>query len=83
MAEDKGTTRQDFPEVRDKIVDSVEFSAESDYYALTIRFQDKTVLNFSIEPCVFTFPVYSQFTDEGEENIVKKYEPIRSKLLKT
>ena len=86
MADIQGTpesrTRQEFPEAKGKIVEGVEFSVEADYYAITIRFQDRTVLNFSIEPCVFTFPVYSQFTDRGEESIVKKYEPIRSRLLK-
>ena len=82
MAENKGTTRQDFPEVRDKIVEIVELSVEPGYYGITIRFQDKTKLNFSIEPCVFAFPVYSDITG-GEDKPLKRYKPISSKLFKT
>ena len=79
MADIKGTpTRQDFPEAKDKIVDIVELSVEAGYYAIAIRFQDKTQLTFSVKPCVFTLPRYSQWTPEGEENIVKEYEPISS-----
>ncbi|HEY6348385.1 MAG TPA: hypothetical protein VI636_03145 [Candidatus Angelobacter sp.] len=78
MADPKVTsTRQDFPEARDKIVELVELDVEADYYAITMRFQDKTSLTFSIEPCVFTFPRYSR-SEDGEEKIVKEYEPIRS-----
>ena len=84
MAEDKTTdspdphTRQDFPEVKGKIVDRVEFDIEADFYGVTIRFQDRTSLTFSMESCVFTFPIFSQWTDEGEENVIKEYQPVRS-----
>ena len=87
MANDKGThshdlpTRQDFPEVKDKIVDIVELSAETGFYAITIRFQDSTTLTFSIEPCVVAFPVFSAWTD-GEENQLKRYQPILGKISK-
>ena len=77
MAEEKGTGKRDFPEVNGKIVDRVELDIEADFYGITIWFQDKTVLHFGIEPCVFTFPRFSDWT-EGEEKIVKEYEPIRS-----
>jgi hypothetical protein len=52
MAAIKGThspkkhTRQGFPEVRNKIVDSVELFAHTGYYGITIRFQDKTTAHF-------------------------------------
>jgi len=81
MADNQSTpaprARQDFPEVKDKIVEIVELSVESDYYGISIRFQDKTSLTFSIEPAVFTFPIYSQWTD-GEEKILKEYQPVSS-----
>ena len=77
MADNKGT--REFPEVKDKIVDLVEFSAETDYYGITIRFQDKTALTFSIEPCVVAFPVFADWTG-GEEKQMKRYQPIRSKV---
>ena len=78
MADIKGTTKQDFPEVKGKIVDAVELVVEASFYGISVCFQDRTSLTFSIEPCVFTFPIYSQWTPEGEENIVKEYQPVRS-----
>src|SRR5690242_13223544 len=74
-------TRQDFPEARDKIDDIVELTAEADYYRITIRFQDSTTLTFVIEPCVAAFPIYSNWTD-GEEKILKQYQPSFGKVPK-
>lgn len=71
------TAKQGFPEVKGKIIESVELDVEASFYSVAIFFQDKTSLTFSIEPCVFTFPVYSQWA-EGEEMIVKEYQPVRS-----
>jgi hypothetical protein len=85
MAESKDTnlpnppTRHDFPEVKGKIVEAVEVTVTSEYYGITVRLQDKTTLNFVMEPCVFAFPVYSDFTS-GEEKILKQYRPIRSAI---
>ena len=77
MADTKVTRiRQDFPEVKDKIVDLVEFDIEPDFYGVTIRFQDKTALTFSMESSVLTFPVWEDWT-EGERKIIKEYQPIR------
>src|SRR5262249_27261079 len=75
----KTEIHQNFPEVKGKIVEIVELSVESDYYGITIRFQDKTTLTFAIEPCLATLPVYSERTD-GEEKIVKEYPPVRSEV---
>ena len=72
-------TRQDFPEVKVKIVDSVELDVEASFYGITIRFQDRTALTFDIEPCLVTFPVYADWTG-GEEKLLKKYRPVRSKV---
>jgi len=85
MADNKGThlpgppTRQDFPEARDKVVEIVELTVEPDYYGITIRFQDKTALTFSMEPCVFVFPIYEDWTS-GDAKVLKQYQPIRSKI---
>lgn len=68
---------QDFPEVKDKIVETVQLSVEAGYYGITIRFQDSTSLSFSVEPCVIAFPVFSEWKD-GEEKILKEYQPVRS-----
>jgi hypothetical protein len=88
MADDNGNhlpdlpTRQDFPEVKDKVVEIVEITVEAHYYGITIRFRDKTALTLVIEPCVFAFPRYSDWTD-GEENVIREYPPIRSDIPKS
>ena len=90
MADIKGTHSKhqhtrlvaDFPEVKDKIIDGVELSADHEYYGITIRFQDNTTLTFTVEPCVVTFPVLAAWT-EGEEKTLKKYRPVRSKVPRT
>ena len=90
MADIKGTHSEDsrtrqvvnFPEVKGKIIESVELSYASDYYEITFRFEDKTALTFIIEPCVITFPVLADWTD-GEEKTVKKYKAVRSKVPRT
>jgi len=80
LASDKGTSenhKTQFPEVRGKIVDTVELIVEPDYYGITIRFEDKTALVFPIEPCVFTFPVLEDWT-QGEAKIIKEYQAVQS-----
>jgi hypothetical protein len=85
MAENKNndlpepSTRQDFPEVKDKVVEIVEVSAEPNYNAITIRFTDGGSLTFTMESCIVTFPVLSEWQD-GEEKQLKKYQAILSKL---
>ena len=75
----KSEIYQNFPEVKDKIVEKVELVVESDYYGISIRFQDKTALSFTIEPSVTASPVYADWTN-GEEKSLKEYTPIRSKV---
>lgn len=73
---------RDFPEVRDKVIRGVELSSDLEYFGLTITFQDKTALNFTIEPRVAVFPVLADWTD-GEEKAIRKYKPVRSKTHRT
>lgn len=78
MADSKGTpTRQDFPEVKDKIVSSVEVSTESDYFGITISFHDHTTLNFTLESFLLVSPAYSQWK-QGEETVLKQWPSIQS-----
>ena len=72
-------TRQDFPEVKDKVVEIVEITVEPGHYGISLRFQDKTAITFVIEPCVFAFPVYEDWTG-GEAKILKQYPPMRSEI---
>ena len=90
MADTKGTHSQEshtrqvahFPEVKGRIIESVELSSAADYYEITLRFEDKTALTFIIEPCVITFPVLADWTG-GEEKTLKKYKAVRSKVSRT
>ena len=72
----------DFPEVKDKIIDGIELSSDLEYFGITITFQDKTTLTLTVEPCVAIFPVLADWTG-GEEETLKKYKPVRSKVLRT
>ena len=57
MADTSLRQRADFPEVKDKILNEIEVSSDSEYFGITIRFQDNTTLNFTVEPSVVVFPV--------------------------
>ena len=79
MAENSLRQLADFPEVKDKLLDSIEVFSDHEYYAITVRFQDKTALNFAMETAVFTFPVLSDWTG-GNEKILKQYKSVRSNI---
>lgn len=87
MADNKSTespeerTKQEFPEVKGKIVDSVELIADADYYGIDIRFHDKTALAFSFESGVIAVPEYSDWTS-GEQKSIKEYKPVQSKIFR-
>ena len=82
MAENSLRQLADFPEVKDKLLDSIEVFSDHEYYAITVRFQDKTVLNFALETAVLTFPVLSDWTG-GNEKILKQYKSVRSNIKRT
>ena len=69
----------DFPEVSGKIVDRIEIHSDHEYYGITVKFVDRTALNFTFESAVFAFPVLSDWED-GNEKILKKYKGVRSKI---
>ena len=64
MATDKNNqfpaeaTRQDFPEVKDKIVNSIEVSSDDEYFGVTISFQDRTALTLQWSPVSLCFPFW-------------------------
>ncbi len=88
MAENKSNesperdTSTRFPEVKGKIVESIELIAESGYYGINVNFADNTAMVFSIEPFAVTLPYLGDWTT-GERKILKQYEPVRSVSLKT
>lgn len=73
------TTKQDFPEAKGKTVESVEIDVEPSYYGISVFFQDKTSLTFSIKPSVSASPVYSEWT-AGEQKVIREYLPISSEI---
>ena len=65
-----------FPEVTGKVVESVE--VDRDVEAVTIVFEDKTVLSFILEPLLAIFPELSA-TRKRERRTIKRWPPLQSK----
>ena len=66
-----------FPQTKGKIIADVELSLSSDYRAVDIRFQDKTSLTLSIEPCFQVTPVLADWKT-GDYKLLKHWRPVRS-----
>jgi copper chaperone CopZ len=66
-----------FPEVKGKIVESVEIDPA--VQAITIVFQDKTALSFDLEPSLTVFPELS-VSKTGNWRGIKRWPAVRSKL---
>lgn len=64
-----------FPQTKGKIIADVELSLSSDYRAVDIRFQDKTALTLSIEPCFRVTPVLADWKT-GDYKPLKRWQPI-------
>ena len=69
----------EFPEVHGKIIDRVELFSDSESFAITLKFEDRTSLHFTMEPAVFAFPTLSDWKD-GNETVLKKYKGVRSEI---
>jgi hypothetical protein len=76
MAKSKGThsrkkrTRNAFPEIKGKIVESVELDPSENGYVIGIMFQDRTYLSFDVEPYITIFPELSDWK-------TKNYKPLK------
>jgi len=64
-----------FPQIKGKVIADVELSLSSDYRAVDIRFQDKTSLTLSIEPCFQIVPVLADWKT-GDYKPLKQWRPI-------
>jgi hypothetical protein len=67
-----------FPAAKGKIIAEVELSISTDYNIIEIVFQDKTSLNFELEPCVMVFPEIANWKS-GEYKPVKRWRPIHGR----
>ena len=66
-----------FPRMKGRILEKVEFFTAPDFHSLTLYFQDKTSLTLVIEPC---FLAAASFADRssGAQRILKRWPAIRS-----
>ena len=64
-----------FPQIKGKIIADVEVSLSSEYYAVDIRFQDKTSLTFDLQPCFQVTPVLADWKT-GNYKPLKRWKPM-------
>jgi hypothetical protein len=67
-----------FPAAKGKVIAEVELSLSPDYNIIEIVFQDKTSLNFEIEPCFMVYPEIASWKT-GEYKPVKRWRPVHSR----
>ena len=66
-----------FPQVKGKTTEKVEFFTTGEYHSITIDFEDKTSLNFEIEPG-FTINAELQQRRKDETEVLFEWPPIPS-----
>lgn len=66
-----------FPQVKGKIVESIDIDPHVE--AITILFQDKTVLSFDLEPQLAVFPEMSGWKS-GNWRKIKRWRPVHSRV---
>ncbi len=66
-----------FPQIKGKIIADVELSFSPEYHAVDIRFEDKTSLTLSIEPCFQVTPVLADWKT-GDYKLLKRWQPVLS-----
>jgi len=66
----------EFPGMKGRMVEKIEFFTMSDYHGLTIYFQDKTFLSMVLEP---TLLIDAHFSDisSGDERVVRRWPTVR------
>jgi hypothetical protein len=73
----KGRHFHRFEEARGKPLDYIEFFTVGEYHCIAVRFQDKTCMNFVIEPGFTLGPEYSDWKT-GNCRRIKRWPLIRS-----
>ena len=66
-----------FPQVKGKTTEKIEFFTSDAYHAITIDFEDKTSLNFAIKPG-FTLNAELQQHKDEETEVLLEWPPIPS-----
>ena len=71
------STFVEFPHMQGRTVRKIEFSTSRDYHAVTIFFEDNTLLNIALEPLFMLRGRFSEVKD-GTEHVVKEWPTITS-----
>jgi len=71
-----------FPEVKGKIIQTVELFISTDECIIDIGFQDNTALSFDVEPCVVIMPELSDWKT-GEYKPLRRWRPVHSRSFRT
>ena len=68
----------EFPHIKGRTVEKIEFYTTSHRHSITINFQDRTALIFTVEPC---FRLGAEFADikSGDQQTIQEWPPIHSK----
>jgi hypothetical protein len=69
--------RNAFPEIKGKIVNSVELMPTANGYSIGILFNDRTFLSFDVEPFVTVFPELSDWKTKNYKPL-KRWRTVRS-----
>lgn len=67
-----------FPQVKGRTIEDVEFSTAPGYHNISVNFQDKTALNFSIETGFTVETDYSNWKT-GNQQILHRWPPFKNK----
>jgi hypothetical protein len=71
----------EFPEVRGKKLEAVEFSTRPENHVISLRFHDKTMLTFDIEPGFTLFANYADWKT-GNYRPIRSWRPVASRLFR-
>jgi len=76
-----GRKLMEFPQVKGKKLEAVEFSSRAENHVISLRFHDNTMLTFDIEP---GFTVFADYADwkTGNHRPIKRWPPVRSRLFR-
>ena len=66
-----------FAQAKGKTLETVEFSTYSHYHNITLTFEDKTCLNFVIDPAFTLKTDYSDWKT-GNQRVLRAWRPIRN-----
>lgn len=66
-----------FPQAKDKIIESMEFSTELGYHCISVNFTDKTSLNFEVEARFVVETDYSNWKT-GNQRLIRRWRPVQN-----